>query len=688
MSSLPYRKDIDGLRAVAVLLVVLSHAKFSIFEGGFIGVDVFFVISGYLISSIIINEIDNNCFSFKNFYLRRIKRILPALLCMLLVVSVTSFFFLFPDNLKEFAEAQFASITSWSNYFFWKFFGGYWRGYVKEFPLTHTWSLSVEEQFYFIWPSVLYVAYRFIHARFHKIILFLLTILLLAVSQYLVRFPEFAFYMIPARAFELFLGGAIAISFRVPIVFPGKLSKIWPILATLVGLTLIIVPSVLYKENIPYPGINALWPCLGAALIVLPKAGNGNFATSLLTFGPMVWVGKLSYSLYLWHWPFFAFLAYTGCSIEENRWVAIALSFLLSILSYKFIEVPFRKSKTSFRVLFVRLFIIPAVVSFLFYIIILFGNGFPSRFSDSVQALLRTSGPDDKSLLVGQYGKNSPSNEHIVNEDTLWGDELSGGIKAILIGDSHATRLRPFIEVLCAQAGIKGIQVTRDSTPYLRNIIYYDRNSHKERVLRKDKTAMNEYWSQLITDPDLEYVFVAGFYYSRIYGDKINPEIMKYKDEVLSGDIIEVNEKNFARGLRDSVSFIVENGKIPVIFKDVPFLQGAPGLNVLKNAVFKTDLKTSVAVQTVKNNHKIEDDVIDSLKKDYPTMVVIDPKLLICPENAAGNCSSVVDGILLYGDTNHLNYVGARYLAKKWIEKYGNPLLSQDKDDIDCKSSE
>lgn len=675
MSSIKYRSDIDGLRAIAIILVVLSHIKVPYFEGGFIGVDIFFVISGYLITSIIVSEIDNNTFSFRKFYIRRIRRILPALIFVLAVTSIAAVIILFPNKLTDYAEAQFASLTSWSNYYLWRYFGGYWRNYVQAFPLTHTWSLSVEEQFYFLWPTILFAAYKFIPKKFHKVIIFLGLAGLLVLSQSLVKYPEFAFYMIPARAFELFFGAVIALTFRQPVAC--RLGGIhFRSLLEWIGIGLILYSAVMYKANMPFPGTNAFWPCLGAALIVLPKTGEAGIFEKGLSSSPMVAVGKISYSLYLWHWPPIAFITYVGLSVTDYRAHIVVFSLLASYISYRFVEQRFRRSQSSFKRLFIVFVLIPSSLGLGFYLLTKYTHGLPQRYPDNLRKKVVAVSSSTLDLRPGvQLGKSSPTDKLTVNKYTTWGNSPSGVINSLLIGDSHATAIIPFVEEVTKGKGIKGVVCTRDSTPYLRNTEFFDRDINNELVARPDKYKMVEFWSELISKPEIKYVFIESFYYSRIFLGGDYPERLVYKGLNKSSDIVEDNKKSFKRGLEDSIRFIVDHNKIPVLFKDVPYIVDFVSLQNVKSEIFGVESRhNKIKAADVYGRHKFEDAVIDQLAEKYPSVVVIDPKKILCPDGFMGECLTELNGIPLYMDNNHLNYYGAKELARAWKTRFGDVI--------------
>ncbi|ACS81690.1 acyltransferase family protein [Maridesulfovibrio salexigens] len=674
MSVIPYRKDIDGLRAVAVLLVVFSHAQFPLFEGGFVGVDVFFVISGYLITSIMVNEIDQGVFSFKIFYLRRIRRLLPALLVVLGGTTYVAHKLLLPGLLLSYAKAQFATLASCSNFFLWRYFGGYWRGYSKEFPLTHTWSLSVEEQFYYLWPAFLLLAYRFIPKKFHARILFSVFILLLLLSQYLVKFPEFAFYMIPARFFEMFLGAMGALLFRKPIALDPIIEKKTVNFVHITGLSLILYASFFYKEGLPYPGLDAFIPCLGTFLLLLPFRWSASPIANLFSTSIFRGMGKISYSLYLWHWPVFSLLAYTGHSVVKYRIPALCLSLGLSVLSYKLIEKPFRKANISFKAAFCSFVLLPICLSGIYLYGAYNDDGYMTRYTEDERKAIHAVSSIERPYLGAQLGKGSPTDSHIENANSMWNMDSSGPVQALLLGDSHSTAIRPFVELICAPYAIKGLQVARDSTPFLLNVDFYDRDVQGNLELRADKREMNEYWRKLVTQGKVKYVFIAAFYSSRIYSNANKPERMLHENVEPSSDIISDNKVSFELGLYDAIKFLVKNGVTPVLFKDIPYVREPLSQNYVKNILFNSDLHTSANWNDIEKRHSFEDSVIDKIKLEYPSVIVIDPKDLLKRLTKNGQFNPVLDGVPLYADSNHLNYDGAVALGKAWLDAFGNPL--------------
>jgi peptidoglycan/LPS O-acetylase OafA/YrhL len=335
-----YRADIDGLRTYAVLPVVLFHAGFDVFSGGFVGVDVFFVISGYLITSLIVSEVENSGrFDFGRFYVRRIRRLFPALVATVLISFVAAAYWLPPYEFRDFAASAFYSLVSVSNIYFWSSVS-YFDVEATSKPLLHTWSLSVEEQFYLIWPAVLFFAAR----RFGKFgwgtALAVVTIASLALSMAYIDDRSAIYYLLPFRAFELGIGG---LAFLVAREIPAK--RLASEGLVVVGLAMILYCVFAYNEKTVFPAHNALLPCVGAALALY--GGQARFAGLLLRNAPAVWIGRVSYSFYLIHWPVVVFYGYA--TFDQFSWVDKSImagaSLALAVAMYFLIEERFRHEK-------------------------------------------------------------------------------------------------------------------------------------------------------------------------------------------------------------------------------------------------------------------------------------------------------------------------------------------------------
>jgi len=334
-----YRADVDGLRAVAVLPVLLFHAGVAGFDGGFVGVDVFFVISGYVITLKLLSDLEQGRFSIVDFYERRIRRIFPALFFMIALTTVVAYFLFLPPNFEDYSKTAVATTLFSSNIYFWKF-SGYFEPSAQLRPLLHTWSLAVEEQYYIFMPIAMYVGYRFFKARW--LLLFLPAIILsLALSIYATATaPTFNFFMLPTRAWELLIGAMLVLT-----PLPQSSRRGVAELVGLVGLGLIFYAVFTYTEETAFPGINALAPVLGSAMVIYAGTAHRTMTAQVLSLKPLVGIGLISYSLYLAHWPIAVFLRYLTLREPTPMESAaiIAASFVIAVFSWKFVEQPFRR---------------------------------------------------------------------------------------------------------------------------------------------------------------------------------------------------------------------------------------------------------------------------------------------------------------------------------------------------------
>ncbi|MEO0427603.1 MAG: acyltransferase family protein [Pseudomonadota bacterium] len=353
-----YRPEIDGLRAIAVLMVILFHSGLDAASGGFTGVDVFFVISGYLIARIILTELDEGRFSFLRFYERRARRILPALILVLIASTIAALAIMPPDELAAYGKSVLATLFAVSNIFFW-LDTGYFNADNELKPLLHTWSLAVEEQFYLVFPLCLFLAFGYIK-RWTLILLVLGFFAGLAISEYAAQTASnAAYYLLPARFFELLVGVIIAWVERpsflvaggraVPdwLAGPSPASRLLRETLSIVGLAMVLASSFVLETS-PFPGLYALLPVGGAALIVA-AARQGTFVAMILGWRPILALGLLSYSAYLWHQPLFAFVRLSALEPVEPV-VLLALTpliFLASWASWHWVEVPWRRHKPS-----------------------------------------------------------------------------------------------------------------------------------------------------------------------------------------------------------------------------------------------------------------------------------------------------------------------------------------------------
>jgi peptidoglycan/LPS O-acetylase OafA/YrhL len=433
-----YRTDIDGLRAVAVMLVVMGHLGFNHLSGGFVGVDVFFVISGYLISSIILSQIQSSSFSILSFYERRIRRIVPALFVMMLVTCLLAYKILLPTELTDFAKSLIAATFSASNFYFWTQ-AGYFDTPAAFKPLLHTWSLGVEEQFYIVFPLLLLAVRKLRPAKLHLSIMLFAAISFAISAVGAFKYPDSTFYLAHTRAWELLLGTLVWMR-----VFPELRQRALRETASLLGIALILFAGVSYSPKTHFPGIAALAPCLGAGLIIAAGQSGETLVGKMLSLRPVVFIGLISYSLYLWHWPLLVFQAighifgvYWG---STGRWVILAVSLVVATFSWKWIEGPFRVGamKLSGPALF-KATAATVVCTTLLAASALLTHGFSSRYSPEARNL------ESYLAYTPTYREGTcffTSKEHGESVNTaacLTQDPTKKNF--LLIGDSHAAQL-------------------------------------------------------------------------------------------------------------------------------------------------------------------------------------------------------------------------------------------------------
>ena len=347
-----YRSEIDGLRAIAVIPVIFFHSGFEIFSGGFVGVDVFFVISGYLITTIILEELNNNTFSLKNFYERRARRILPVLIFVILVTSIISFIFLTRSEIASYFKSVIATLLFFSNFYFWKT-APYFKSESDLEPLLHTWSLSIEEQFYIMFPITLVIFYKFF--RNHIFLLFIFSFISsFIICQFLASKTAggLNFYFTLSRIWELALGSICAYLLIYKNLSPSNLIKN---LFSIIGLFLILFSIFAFNKQTIYPSFYALLPTIGTALIIL-FANEKTFVKKILSIRLLIVLGLMSYSLYLWHQPLLAFgrIFFEQFSLHQ-KYISLLLTFLCSIFSYNFIEKIFRNKNKIHSKTFIKI---------------------------------------------------------------------------------------------------------------------------------------------------------------------------------------------------------------------------------------------------------------------------------------------------------------------------------------------
>ncbi|MGH1455603.1 MAG: acyltransferase family protein [Alphaproteobacteria bacterium] len=613
---IPY---IDGLRALAVMIVILFHLDIAVFQGGFIGVDIFFVISGFLITRIIANEIERKEFSFMDFYARRVKRIFPALFVMLWLSCLGAIVFFAPDEYGYHLKSLRMAAAQFSNFFF----AGeldYFDSSGKNAALLHTWSLGVEEQFYFVWPLLLL---GILGTKLRKVKGFLIGTLFissLALSEYLLRHDAMqAFYMLHSRAWELAIGGILALN-----IIPKMKHDFMLHLLSYIGMALILAGCFLLDER-HFPGLRALLPCLGVALIMYSAQNKDLHIHKMLSFAPIVFIGAISYSLYLWHWPIIIF--YKTIVPGNLSFIAqvsiLAASLVMGAASYYIVERPFRAIKPApWKVLLCGVLVIA---------ITLIGANILKKHS---RASWRITAQIDKSISTpNQWVKECSVEGGAYNIDECVIGPNKNSYEVILTGDSHASH---FIPTVLDWAQGKGLTVRLFMRGACKTWVKTDAPRFKAGT--RDtycEQLSKDFYAELNNNDDLRYIFLAQ---RGPTGDA---------EEILS--------------LRDIKKLDAET----VFLGAVPEFEYQPNTCYVRQNLFIWTLLPALKQQQ-KDCYAFNDEFnADLLNRVYTDFVPELNEIGVPYFDAAAYLSSPIDdaGRFMYMDDNHLNIHGAKHLV-------------------------
>jgi peptidoglycan/LPS O-acetylase OafA/YrhL len=627
-STISYRPDIEGLRGLAVILVMLLHFNVASIGGGFIGVDIFFVISGFLITSIIHQKQSTDGFSFTDFYNRRIKRLAPN---TILVVCVTTAFFstiMLPDDFINYFRTVRDVFLFDANSRFEKDLGNYFAKEAEALPLLHTWSLAVEWQFYFMFPVVLYVIQKTVKNPLY--VLLPLLVISLGYSIYQVQNGEDVYFSTFARIFE-FLVGACAVF--MPFKIEGKRSTILTYMA-LIGLGVI---SFVYDAETPFPGVYA-FPVTLAVFIIL-VSGYNNY---LLTSRAMVHAGKLSYSAYLWHWPLAAACYLLGHQTNGLMLLPlILLTFALSQIGYMFVENPLRRVRFRFRTTLLLFIIVPAFVSVSSFYIVRKLDGLPQRLGEQhgiAFEMIQSHKDPQRDHCQTFKGTNL--------EECAFGDKSNNEYTALLLGDSHASHIKGFIEVLAKDAGLKGYLQTDSACLMLLG------------EFGKTKRAGRD---QSCTQKTEEL-------YGLIESGKFDLVIFSQRWRGYGGDA-----DAYTASLKESIEFVINARAQPVVVYPVAEAEGGKIKNL--NQCFYQNIKQPEVcdISRESSNKKLQRIymMFEAVEADFPSLITVDPQKVQCD---AGVCITHYKGIPLYEDIHHIFDYTAKLFAERYLDTYANPL--------------
>jgi len=644
-----YRPDIDGLRAIAVLSVLLFHAGIQYFSGGYIGVDIFFVISGYLITSIIVREIESDHFSIVRFYERRFRRILPALTAVVAISLFVGVTFLNPTTLVSLGKSVVATSLFSSNILF-CFESGYFDATSALKPLLHTWTLAVEEQFYIFSPILLIAIAKMDSKNYAKWLMPLALFSLAACILGMEIKPSATFYLVPTRAWEFLIGSALVIGI-LPITRQQEIRNF----LSFIGIALIGFSIFSYTPDTNFPGIAATIPTFGTALIIYAGIGGETFIGKILSLRPIVFIGLISYSLYLWHWPILVYTKYYYIKELTNveKTIMLGAIFLLSILSWQYIEKPFREKKLLARRndLFKAVSATSAMIVCIGFGVVLM-DGLPNRYI------------------------NDPAHENTVHDDewTHWAsceDVKSkinnnrklcnlgiGSTQASFIfwGDSHARALASAVDSSAKSHGLTGKIATESACPPLMSI---------ERPNRHSCYDFNEIVFQYIShNPDIKTVILAARWALSTNGTRYKEESgpsVKLLDVKSSETVNMTNTALFRIGLTRTIDKLQELGKTVVLVSQIPEIgYDVPSSNFIASITGR-DVNSMISPSLNEYRQRTEKatTIFTSMKKDR-SVKIIDPSKYLCDDE---RCNVIANGDSLYRDDDHLSTFGSKFIS-------------------------
>ena len=644
-----YRPDIDGLRAVAVIPVVLFHSKISLsgvglFPGGFVGVDIFFVISGYLISNILLNDIRRDQFSILTFYERRIRRIFPALFAVLLVSVLAAAVILLPQELNDFGKSLFWATFFGSNYYF-MFDTGYFAATAETKPLLHMWSLAVEEQFYIVFPVCLYLASRFFRDRI-GIVTVALLLLSLIYSIFLVDTdPGTAFFSTPARAWELMLGAMLAI-------FPrkGPMDQRLAQVLGAAGLGFIAYSILFYSEAMRFPGAAALLPCVGAALILYTGQSNVTQVSRLLSTNAFRYPGLISYSLYLWHWPvlvFYRMYAITPLTPVETALLMVAMT-AAAWASWKYVEAPFRTRELAAQR--GSLFAFGGGVMLAgaaFGAIFALADGLPGRFPDQV-AQIEAAKDDRPKLGTGEI--IIPAEAGKAGFTTIFipiGAVNAGKTTFAVWGDSHAEVISPGISAAAEQAGARGVLLCRGGCPPLLGV---------ERLVKGDEgcaDAATAAMAYLKAHPEIRQVFLHSVWARYPAGEPFK-KTMGESDYIKDPDTqtlsLEENKRVFRRAFEHTLAELASPGRQIVIIGAIPEVQFDVPKTAARALILDRDVELRLRVREYADR-QVSVNAVFAENKDRYALTLVRPQDEMCDGDY---CEVIESGVPIYLDDDHI----------------------------------
>lgn len=629
-----YRPDIDGLRAVAVVLVVLYHAGIA-FPGGYVGVDVFFVISGYLITSLILKDVRKDNFSLADFWERRCRRIFPALSVMVGVTLIAGYLLLLPGDLERLGRSAQAQSLMMANMYFWQTTDYFNNMRQYEQPLLHTWSLAVEEQFYLIMPVLFLLPFVKKLGNFTLAAIFGIGIMgSLAIAVWgVANYPFGAFFLLPPRAWELLCGAMLAV---LPL---AKLSHQW-IRETiaLCGLAAIFISASLYGKTTPFPGWAALPPCLGAGLVIAAGT-SASLVTRILAWSPVVFLGLISYSLYLWHWPIMAFCDYWKIAPfnAAERWLMVLASLLLAVFSWRYIETPFRRKKKGGTGGRHQIFILAGGVSVFLLVcasLTALLAGIPGRVPQGLKPIVSAIG--DRSTYPEPGLKEISKGEFI----PLGREDASAKVEFFVWGDSHAKAAMVAFDEWGRRENMAGRGVALGATAPLMNVDY----GHP--AGNRDVVEISREVLAYIEREKIPHVFLVAAW--ALYEELGGPGKLEQE-------------------LRNTIAALARTGTQVWVILDVPVHDVDVPRAMVRSHLFFRDKWNTWGLQP--GEHRRRNKALYTLSRsdDIPANF-LDPAPLFEEKNSP-HYAVQRDGVPLYSDNNHLTNRGVMLMLYPMLRK-------------------
>lgn len=649
MSILVYRRDIDGLRALAILPVVLYHFGFAGFSGGFVGVDVFFVISGYLITSIIWRECQAGRFSLVDFWARRARRILPSLFAMMFAVLVAGWFWLTPDDYSELGRSARYQAFFGSNFFFMRGHG-YFDPVSAVQPLLHTWSLAVEEQFYLVFPLLIVMLSSRLQ-RWRQVLAGLAIVSFALSAWALHKHPQAAFYMLPMRAWELLLGSLLAFA---PAGRP--LPKALYQSVSALGLIAVVAAVVSFNGHTLFPGPAALLPTMGAVALIWANGRHPTFVGGLLSSKPLVGIGLISYAWYLWHWPVIVFANYLAFDQlgMAARFGLLLGSAVLGYASWRWIEAPFRQRRWLASQ---RSMLCAAAVTMLVLVFVgqwvRSSEGVPSRLSSQA---LRYAGAG--TWKAGQA--DCLYDRHLLSAQSLCHFGPAQPPRVMVWGDSHTTALTPAFRDQAQRSGVSLVLAGHSACPPIVG-------KNRERVCDE----FNEEAQRLVAQPQIQDVVLAAHWSLYTEGDENGDTSLMIHAPGAREANVPYARQFLADGLRGRVKMLRQAGKRVWLVKEAPEHQ----VDIAQRLARMTmQGKPTAGFGRAKSQRDSRQAYIDQLfaelSHDDKEVRVLDPAALLCSDGQT--CIAESHGEALYRDTNHLSDQGALRVAPLF-----DPVMSQ-----------